>query len=162
MERHYAVGDTDVRVRIEPTGEGYRAVVGDRSHAVVVRRFGDGVLDLDIDGRQVRAVVAADGSRRLVALDGNVFSLEPVVRRGGKHGDHSGDTLTAAMPGQVVTVHVAPGDHVEKGQALVLLEAMKMELHVGSPRAARVRSVKVAAGDVVKRGQTLIELESEG
>ncbi len=162
MEKHYSVGDTEIRVRVEPTGDSYRAVVGDRSHTVVVRRFGDGILDLDIDGRHVRAVIAADGSRRLVAVDGQVFSLEPVVRRGGKHGDHGGNTLTAAMPGQVVAVHVAPGDHIEKGQALVLLEAMKMELHVSAPRAARVRSVKVAAGDVVKRGQTLIELEGEG
>ncbi|MFN8497839.1 MAG: biotin/lipoyl-containing protein [Anaerolineae bacterium] len=162
MERHYAVWDTDFRVQIEPVGDAYRVTVGERSYTVVVRRALDGVLHLEIDGRHARAVVAADGSRRLVALDGQVFTLEPVVRRGGRHADHGADTLTAAMPGQVVAVHVAPGDHVEKGQALVLLEAMKMELHVSAPREARVRAVKVSTGDVVKRGQTLIELESEG
>ncbi|MFN8471547.1 MAG: biotin/lipoyl-containing protein [Anaerolineae bacterium] len=162
MERHYAVGDSEVRLRVEPVGDGYRVVVGERSYDVVVRRANDGVLDLDVDGRRVRAVVAPDGARRLVALEGQVFTLEPVVRRGGRHADRGADTLTAAMPGQVVAVHVAPGDHVEKGQALVLLEAMKMELHVSAPHAARVRSVNVAAGDVVKRGQTLIELASAG
>lgn len=162
MERHYAVGDTDIRVRIEPVGDAFRVAVGERSYTVVVRRAHDGVLHLDIDGQHVRAVAAPDGPRRLVALDGQVFALEPVVRRGGRHADRSADNLTAAMPGQVVAVHVAPGDTVEKGQALVLLEAMKMELHVSAPHAARVRNVKVSAGDVVKRGQTLIELEGEG
>lgn len=62
------------------------------------------------------------------------------------------------MPGLVRSVLVREGDSVEKGQALVLLEAMKMEIRVAAPHAGKVIEVLVAAGETVDRGQRLIEL----
>jgi biotin carboxyl carrier protein len=66
--------------------------------------------------------------------------------------------LEAAMPGQVRAVLVNEGDLVEKGQALALLEAMKMEIRVAAPHAGRVAKVFIAAGQVVDRGQQLFDL----
>ncbi len=69
-----------------------------------------------------------------------------------------GDTLEAAMPGQVRAVLVNVGDTVEKGQALALLEAMKMEIKVAAPHAGKVVKVLVTMGEVVERGQQLFEI----
>jgi biotin carboxyl carrier protein len=63
------------------------------------------------------------------------------------------------MPGTVIRVLVAAGDHVEPRQPLVVLEAMKMETPVVSPYGAVVRAVHVAEGDRVAGGATLVELE---
>ena len=67
--------------------------------------------------------------------------------------------LAAPMPGTVIRVDVAPGDRVEPRQALLVLEAMKMETPVVSPYAAIVQAVHVKEGDRVSGGALLIELE---
>src|SRR5262245_30692740 len=67
--------------------------------------------------------------------------------------------LTAPMPGTVIKVLAAPGDHVEPRQTLLVLEAMKMETPVVSPYSAVVRAVHVAEGDRVAGGTLLVELQ---
>ncbi len=68
--------------------------------------------------------------------------------------------LTAPMPGQVLSIGAAAGSTVEAGDAVVTLEAMKMEHAVTSPRTGRVSEVLVRAGDQVQRGQRLAIVES--
>jgi acetyl/propionyl-CoA carboxylase alpha subunit len=66
--------------------------------------------------------------------------------------------VTAAMPGTVIRVEVAPGDTVAAREPLVVLEAMKMEMPVTAPFAATVSAVLVAPGDRVTSGAQLVEL----
>ena len=63
------------------------------------------------------------------------------------------------MPGLVLDVLVNEGDPVAKGDTLVLLEAMKMELRISAPGDGRVAKVLCQAGQVVERGQVLVEIE---
>ena len=77
-----------------------------------------------------------------------------------EHAEGSGSTLVAPMPGTVLEVAVAPGDHVRARQRLVVLEAMKMENPIAAPFDATVTSVHVVAGDRVAGGAVLVELEA--
>lgn len=159
MERRYSAADDEVVVRVDAQDGRQRVTIGDRVHLVRVVRYDDDVLTLDIDGRRVWAVVAREGNRRWVVVGGRTLSLEPgAARRGRRSAGGGDDSLTAAMPGQVVAVYVAAGDRVERGQKLVVLEAMKMELGVTAPHDGVVQAVRVAPGDVVRRGQPLIEV----
>jgi pyruvate carboxylase subunit B len=63
------------------------------------------------------------------------------------------------MPGLVVRVNVQPGDEVQAGQGLVVMEAMKMENELRAPAAGRVRAILAAPGTAVEKGAVLIELE---
>ena len=63
------------------------------------------------------------------------------------------------MPGKVIAVLVSEGDVVEKGQGLVIVEAMKMENEVHSPIAGTVGEIKVKAGDTVEGGAALVIIE---
>ncbi|TPQ43964.1 3-methylcrotonyl-CoA carboxylase, partial [Prosthecomicrobium hirschii] len=76
-------------------------------------------------------------------------------------GDEGGGAgrIAAPMPGTVVAVAVKPGDQVEKGQALIVVEAMKMEHTLRSPRDGKVAKVNAAAGDLVAEGAELVVLE---
>lgn len=65
--------------------------------------------------------------------------------------------LKAPMPGLIVGVSVAPGDTVQKGDSLLILEAMKMENNLKAPGEGTVKAIRIAKGDRVEKGQVLIE-----
>lgn len=80
-------------------------------------------------------------------------------------GDHSGvaeGALTAPMTGRVIALHVAKGDKVLKGQALAVIEAMKMEHTISAPAAGTVANVNIAVDMQVNEGVELITLENNG
>jgi biotin carboxyl carrier protein len=92
-----------------------------------------------------------------VFRDGDVFRLEeagPRRRIAQSHG-----SVTSPMPATVISVNVAPGDHVTPGQTLVVLEAMKMELPVRAPGEGRVAAVHCKPGDLVQPDVSLIDFE---
>jgi biotin carboxyl carrier protein len=63
------------------------------------------------------------------------------------------------MQGTIVKILVAPGDTVEAGQAVLVLEAMKMENHINAEAAGTVREIRVGAGDTVGTGDVLLVVE---
>ena len=116
-------------------------------------------MDLLIDGRQLSAYVSSDQAKRWVTIGGRTTELKRSSgpQRSGGQTHLAG--LTAPMPGQVKSVAVGPGDAVHKGQTLMVLEAMKMEMRVQSPRDGKVRAVHIRPGQTVERDQILIEVE---
>ncbi len=154
----YTYGDQTHSVTLEPLPDGtYRAVVDDRVYVISAAQIDGGWL-LTLDGTQVVAYSAAHGDTRYVAAAGETVTLTVPQTRRRAHAAGVGD-LTAQMPGQVRDVLVAVGDVVERGQPLLILEAMKMEIRVSAPAAGRVKRVLVEAGAVVDRGQRLLEIE---
>lgn len=65
--------------------------------------------------------------------------------------------LKAPMPGLIVGISVQTGDMVNKGDSLLILEAMKMENMLKAPGDATVKSIRVSKGDRVEKGQVLVE-----
>jgi biotin carboxyl carrier protein len=130
-----------------------------------VERRGD-VLLLGAGREAARAVVARDGGRILVHLDGRVHEFEIVEaasRRRGKevHRRHGADDPWVASPmtGVVASVAVKAGDSVPAGATLAVVEAMKMQFVVRAPRDVVVKSVKAEAGKPVDIGAVLVEFE---
>ncbi|MCK4303563.1 MAG: hypothetical protein KAY24_04930 [Candidatus Eisenbacteria sp.] len=75
-------------------------------------------------------------------------------------GPQSGDGLvTAIMPGLIIKVLVSAGDKISSGDVLVILEAMKMESEVCSPKDGVVKETHVKAGDNVAQNQILVTIE---
>jgi len=82
---------------------------------------------------------------------------KPTLSAGG--GGAGSGTISAPMQGTIVKVLVAQGDTVEAGQALLVLEAMKMENHINAEHGGTVKEVRVAAGDTVGTGDVLVVVE---
>jgi biotin carboxyl carrier protein len=173
VEYYYEFGGQQLVVQVEASGDGYRVTVAGRTYQVHATLVRPGVLDLQLEGeRRGLAYVAVDGARRWVVLGasagfgssdtaGQTYVLVvPDPRRRPRRAQAVGPAaLEAQMPGLVRAVLVAAGQPVARGQALILLEAMKMEIRVTAPEAGVVRRVVVTAGQAVERGQALLELE---
>ncbi len=133
--------------------------LGDRELAVEAEALSGGALRLRTPGGDAVAIVTPQAGRRYVHLAGDDWVVERVEGRAGRVGAGSEHGLAAPMPGLVVKVHVQPGDRVEKGAALVTVEAMKMEHVLRAPRAAAVARVGCSPGQMVEPGVALVELE---
>ena len=113
---------------------------------------------LKSNGKQHRVVVARKGKDRWIWVDGHIHVLKVISSVQPVEIEDEG-SLTAPMNGVVLKLLVKPGDAVKKKQPLLLLEAMKMQHEIFSPRDGRVRAVNCREGDQVEGGAALVELE---
>ena len=120
-----------------------------RSRTVVARREEDGTWDLYVDGERFRADVVDERTRAIREMTGQTAAeLGP-------------RPIRAPMPGLVVQVSVEPGDTVEAGQTVAIVEAMKMENDLKAESDGVVASVLVETGEPVEKGMVLVEFEAE-
>ena len=95
-----------------------------------------------------------------VYWDGHPYELPLGIKPRLVDAEGGAAQLGAPMPGPVIAVKVVAGDAVERGQTLVVVEAMKMELEVKAAADGTVSAVLCTAGEAVKKGQPLVALES--
>jgi biotin carboxyl carrier protein len=123
--------------------------------------LGDGWFIVTDGDKRWRVAVAADGDATWVFVDGQVARIGPVETapsRGRVKG--RGDAgVMSPMPATVVSINAKAGQQVKEGDTLIVLEAMKMELPIKSPRSGIVKAVHCAKGDLVQPGVSLLEIE---
>jgi acetyl/propionyl-CoA carboxylase alpha subunit len=153
-------GDAPVEVTYRVGRGGHLTVDGEPLDVALADAQPDFVV-LEIDGVRRRWDIGRDGAHRHVdADDGHVtFTLLP--RHADPELEIAAGSLVAPMPGTVLRVLVAAGDSVTTGQALVVVEAMKMEHQIVAPAGGTVDEVLVGPADQVETGQVLLRLAGE-
>ena len=125
---------------------------------MIVARISEGIYRVS-DGMRVWMVAIAGGpDNRWVWVDGRVRRLDSAARGPATRPRVSAHDLTAPMPATVVRVIATVGQRVSRGDTLVMLEAMKMELPIRAPRDGVVEAVHCKAGELVQPGINLIDL----
>jgi propionyl-CoA carboxylase alpha chain len=126
-----------------------------------VHHWSDTAIDLELNGyRTTSRVTKAVGHLYVQILRGTVaFSIVP--RFDVVHAEVTPGSLEAPMPGLILEVRVNAGQHVNVGETLVVMEAMKMEHVISAPRAGTVSEVLVAKGQQVDNGAQLLILDSD-
>ncbi|WDZ79521.1 acetyl/propionyl/methylcrotonyl-CoA carboxylase subunit alpha (plasmid) [Ensifer adhaerens] len=128
---------------------------------VILDRFTDGAR-AEISGAQHDFRFLREGEQITLFLNGDTHVLRlPDALGAGHSSEVADDEVSAPMPGIVKLIRVRPGDAVEKGQALAVMEAMKMELTLSASRAGVVESVLVGEGEQVSAGAVLVMLQPE-
>ncbi|MBQ62502.1 MAG: hypothetical protein CMQ19_10560 [Gammaproteobacteria bacterium] len=158
----FSFKDDDLLVQYSIQRDGKLDVaIADRQYLVSVFAAGDGAVDLEINRRRLGFQLDMYEDQWFVhGPEGDIEFLEqPRFPLAGKGDVDSG--LAAPMPGNVQAISVKAGDVVEKGQLLLVLEAMKMEHQITAPRDGTVADILVAVGDQVANGQPLVALEEE-
>ncbi len=128
-----------------------------------VTRIGDRAYRVEVEGRSEVVYVADSGRGRWAFCLGEVFRDEVAAENGRAPLDRRDphETLTAPMPATIIKVAVAAGAAVKKGDTLIVLEAMKMEMPLRASRDGIVRAVHCREGDLVQPETVLIELEQD-
>ena len=158
------------RVSVERARAGrYSVSLEGTLHEVDACRVGEYGLSLllDRDGgasREVHVVPGGLSGQWLVALDGRSVAVVVNGRRTHRAADEVAyaegeQKIVAPMPGRVVRVLAAAGDRVEARQAVIVVEAMKMENELRAPRAGRIKHVGVTPGMSVEGGRVLMVIE---
>lgn len=125
---------------------GVSLIVDHASYSVEMEEIGDGKVNVLVRD-QVFTIELLDERRLRMRLAGGRFSLE------------GPQTVTAPMPGKVVRVLVSPGQEVKEGEGLLVVEAMKMENELGSPKDGTVKEIHVQEGASVEGGAKLVVVE---
>lgn len=162
----------------------YIATIDSQDYTVDIDRdgrvtFEDTKVDLDlesIDGRSLFSLILNGTSyevfverregRYFVTIAGDRYEVQVEDERmkrlrelgGAKHEEVGEVQITAPMPGLVVDVIVEEGQHLAAGDGVVILEAMKMENEIRTPRDGTVESIRVAAGQTVNQGDAMVEI----
>jgi len=152
-------------VTIEPASNGQliRALVDNRTIEVEPQEQPVTSGRVVIEGYRVRFHVARRGDRVFVKLGRRVFEFD--VQRNGpkrKGADATSETtesIVAPMPGTVLDVRVGEGDGFEAGDAIVIIESMKMEMTLSAPHAGVVRRLHCKPGQLVEQGAVLVTLD---
>jgi pyruvate carboxylase len=125
---------------------------------MTVSTIAPGIYRVHDGTRSWTVAVAGPPENRWVWIDGHVAQLDPpsTTRSRGRTASHE---LSAPMPATVVKVMVDVGAHVKRGDTLLMLEAMKMELPIRAPRDGQVKNIHCQAGELVQPGTQLLDLE---
>ena len=166
-----------------PAASRFDLLVDAREVAVTVASRGEGAFEIAFDGARYAATyhdgsvkqpsfVRIEGLERPVGvaswsdppavfLGGEALAVRFAEAGGAEAGVASDGQITSPMPGRVVSVHVAAGERVAKGQALLAVEAMKMEHSLTAPFDGVVAELNAAPGQQVGEGLVLARLEAE-
>jgi biotin carboxyl carrier protein len=161
------LGERSYTVEIEETGKSvYRVSVDGNEFLVDGKKTGRTNYSLIVDDRSFEIEVDNTDDEYRVLVDGRNYRIDLVDERRVRIGSaQSGmdlqgrQSVSVPMPGKIVAVLVAVGDSVEKGQGLVIVEAMKMENEVRSPISGEVKEIKVKPGETVEGGAVLLIVE---
>ncbi len=120
----------------------------------------DGALRLCVNGQSFDAFAAAHGEAVRIFIGAETWDVSFPDPLSGAAGHHSAEgSLAAPMPGVVTLIKAQPGDTVEAGAVLMVMEAMKMEHAIKAPHDGTVKAFRYKAGDQVKEGDLLVEFE---
>jgi 3-methylcrotonyl-CoA carboxylase alpha subunit len=163
QDLRWSDGTGERAVRVHYRGAGYHLEIGNDVGDAEARWQDDGGLALTLDGAVHRVALLQDADPMVILLEGiehrlsYIDPLQPKMEL-----DATGGRLTAPMPGKVIEVTARAGKRVKQGEALLVLEAMKMEHTIVAPADGIVERVHFAPGDLVEEGAALIAFAADG
>jgi biotin carboxyl carrier protein len=156
----FTVNVNGEEAEIEVTRQGSRLHItrsGRTAEVELLHQDGPALL-LAHGSRRIRAIGHVGGDERQLWVNGRIHTYHRVRRRGQSAGPDEG-SLAAAIPAVVAEILVEPGQAVQEGDRLILLESMKMVIPIQAPYAGTVTQINCAAGESVQAGMPLLEIQ---
>jgi biotin carboxyl carrier protein len=144
-------------------GNVVEAQIDDRKYVLEARAVQPGLYWLNWENRSIEVVVTEKNGGYLVMLGGRQVMIELGDLRTGlraaQQGQQGTAPIRAPMPGKVIRVLLKEGDNVQANQGILVMEAMKMQNEIKSPKSGTVKKIGVTEGSAVNSGDLLAEVE---
>ena len=164
MRRYWVrVGAEEFPVAVEEAEGGLRVTVGETTHWVELTEAFPSVYTLLVDGASHDLAVWSQSSPMTLRLDGSVYTAEVArTKRSGVAGSQGTGArdreVRAPMPGLLLALPAPEGSRVEIGQAVAIMEAMKMQMEIRAAHAGTIKRVHVSVGQELSAGQLLVTM----
>jgi len=143
----------------------YRLVVNDKEYTVEIGDLSQSPLTVVVNGQTYRVEVQGEDTVSEKPTASVVREAEPgqkvvtplAVTR--PRVEAVAGAVTAPLPGKVLGIKVKEGDRVKTGDALFIVESMKMEITIPAPRDGMIKAIRVEVGQTVKQGAVLVDME---
>ncbi len=163
-ERFLAVWNgREVAVDVSRVGAQLRVSFEEESHDLDLRLLGDGTLSVLVDGESYEVVLEQKDDKVIAGIRGRRYEFDVLDERRArmrvgraKLGGEGPQVVLSPMPGRVVRIAVKVGDRVTAGQAVAVVEAMKMENELRAVRDGQVGEVIATVGKAVEAGEKLL------
>jgi len=136
--------------------------LGKRVYVVSVELLNSDEMLLNIDGRVFNAIICPNTSSYAVCINGKSYAIEKksaIQILKGTSGVKQKRDIKTSMPGKIVKVLLEEGSEVEEGQAVLILEAMKMQNEIKSPQKGRINKIFPRTGASVETGALLFSVD---
>ena len=169
MDYTLIINDKKYIVQVEDINEAHlRLSIDGKHYSLSSHRLSSNQMQLMIDDgetlKNITSYVVKQTDGKRIQINGQVYHIQDediISRQASKKKSSSDlpDNITPPMPAVVIDTLVKPGDHVTKGQKVIVLSAMKMETTLVSPFDGIVKAVNASSGDKVLPGDILVEIE---
>jgi len=163
------IGESSAEVAVTPSEEKDNALfaIGDKAYPIRFAAASENCYHLTLDGKTTKVYVARGAEGKFIFVKGCAYLVqdadEPLLKRTHRSSmDETSGEVTPPMPAVVVRILIQEGDHVKRGQGLVVVTAMKMETTLVAPWDGTVKAINTAEGAKVAPGDILVEVEEEG
>jgi len=161
MHHAFKIGEAEHELWLSRGPEGYRLHLGEGLLPVALRREDNGACFVTVGETTVPVAIAVHGDDVHIHVDGEAHTLRyrhPMERLAAQGHVSADDVIRAPMPGSAVSIAVKAGAAVTRGQALLVMESMKMETTLAAPRDGVVQTVHVSERQTFDRDALLISL----
>ena len=163
MNFSFWLDDQEFRLNLEERVENDILVsIGKKKYHVSVEFLSSDEILLNIDGKIHNIIINSNSLSYSVYVNGRFFKIEKKSDSqilGEKRAKIGKRDVKTSMPGRIVKVFVQEGEKVKEGQAVLILEAMKMQNEIKSPQSGVVTKINLKAGDSVGAGSLLFSVE---
>ena len=162
MKTRFQHREENFEISIARKGDIFRSEINGIQQEFEILDSLPGQITIRVDGQPAIVHYAASRAGLWLSLHGCTYLLEkPAIHKRASIEENSkGFQVHAPMPAQVRSLQVAVGEQVEKGQVLMLLEAMKMEIRIKAPTAGKIFSLPVRPDQTVAKDQLLAAIEA--
>ena len=163
MNLSFWIEDKEFKLSLEEKSENEILVsIGKRKRHVSVEFITSDEVLLNIDGKIHEVIINSNSLSFSVYVNGRFFKIEKksISQILGREVERLRKReIVTSMPGRIIKVFVREGEKVEEGQAVLVLEAMKMQNEIKSPQSGTITKIVPRAGDSVETGSLLFSVE---
>jgi biotin carboxyl carrier protein len=163
---HSNMGGKNYKIEIKKQEDEYLVKIDGNSYRVDSRKIGEGELSLNIKGKVFDIMINGNSRNHDVLVGPFNYHIElmsslTVSASSQTESSHilGKAAVTTPMPGKVIKILKGPNDPVKEGEGVIVVEAMKMENELKSPKNGKISEIRVSQGKAVESGEVLMVIE---